>query len=325
MKKAIALILFILLFGELMSHPGIGIVKDSKGNIFYTDLKHIWKLTPDGKKTIAVSNVHSHEIYLDKDDNLFGEHLWYEGEATKKWGHYVWCLRNDGKLEKIINNKEGFLSNYSFKRDDAGNMYWVERFNTSRFMKKTPDGRVSKFAEGKFKNIRWMISTKEGILYFIDAGESLYRIDQNSEITEIASKLGEVSSVFTVIDQDHNAYAPWIDSDNNVYVPLLDSRKVKRVSPDGKIETVLTTAQSWGPAAGLFDEKGNLWLLEYGGGFDARVRMIAKNDIGKETGRGRNVFFSLILPFGLISGFLVAIVLLLIRLYRFLNKKLVRA
>ena len=325
MKKISCLIILFFIFGELFSHPGIGIVMDSKGNIFYTDLKHIWKLSPDGNKTIAVQNVHSHEIYLDKDDNLFGEHLWYEGEASDKWGHYVWCLRNNGKLEKIINNKEGFLSNYSFVRDDEGNMYWVERFKTSRFMKKSPDGRVSKLAEGKFKNIRWMISTKKGILYFIDAGESLYRVDQNGKISEVASNLGEVSSVLSVIDQDHNAYGPWIDNDNNVYVPLLDSRKVKRISPEGKIETVLTTAQGWGPASGLFDEKGNLWLLEYGGGFDTRVRMIAKDDIGKETSGGRNVFFSLILPFGLISAFLVAIVILLIRLNRFLSRKMVRA
>ena len=325
MKKTIILIALIFLLGELFSHPGIGIVKDSKGNIFYTDLKHIWKLTPDGTKTIAVENVHSHEIYLDKDDNLFGEHLWYEGEATDKWGHYVWCLRNDGKLEKIINNKEGFLSNYSFVRDDAGNMYWVERFKPSRFMKKSSDGKVSKLAEGKLKNIRWMISTKEGILYFIDAGESLFRIEQNGKISEIASDLGEVSSVFTIIDQDHNAYGPWTDSDNNFYIPLLDSRKVKRVSPAGKIETVLTTDQGWGPASGLFDEEGNLWLLEYGGGFDVRVRMIAKHDIGKETGRGRNLLLSLILPFTLISGFLVTVVILLIRLHRFLSRKMVGA
>jgi len=32
-----------------IAHPGIGIVKDSKGNIFYTDLKQVWKISPDGK------------------------------------------------------------------------------------------------------------------------------------------------------------------------------------------------------------------------------------------------------------------------------------
>ncbi|MEK6565879.1 MAG: hypothetical protein AABZ41_04135, partial [Bacteroidota bacterium] len=60
---------------------------DSQGNVYYTDLKHVWKLTPDGTKSIAIRNVHTHELYIDPQDNLYGEHLWYEGDATKKWGH----------------------------------------------------------------------------------------------------------------------------------------------------------------------------------------------------------------------------------------------
>jgi len=323
MKKLIILLTTLFVFASTFSHPGIGIVKDSKGNIFYTDLKNIWKISLDGKKSIAVANVHSHEIFMDKDDNLFGEHLWYEGEATDKWGHYVWCLHNDGKLEKIINNTEGFLTNYSFVRDDAGNMYWVEKFTKSRFMKKSPDGKITKLAEGKFKNVRWMMSTKQGVLYFIDAGERLFKIGTNGNITELANDLGEVSSVMTLSDQNHNAYGPWVDKDNNVYVPLLDSRKVKKISPNGIVETVLSTNQGWGPASGLFDDNGDLWLLEYGGGFDTRVRKITKDELSRQATGGRDLFVSLFLPFGLITGFLVAIVLLLIRFYHFLSKRLV--
>ncbi|HLA68420.1 MAG TPA: hypothetical protein VJN65_01860 [Bacteroidota bacterium] len=36
------------------AHPGIGIVMDSKGNVYYTDLKRVWKIAPNGQKTIAV-------------------------------------------------------------------------------------------------------------------------------------------------------------------------------------------------------------------------------------------------------------------------------
>lgn len=105
--------LVLILFSTLISsfsiaHPGVGIVQDSKGNIFYTDLKHVWKIQTDGKKSIAVQNVHTHELFMDEHDNLFGEHLWYEGEETDKWGHYVWRLSADGKFEKIIPDSEGF-------------------------------------------------------------------------------------------------------------------------------------------------------------------------------------------------------------------------
>ena len=62
----------------MLSHPGVGIVMDSKGDVYFTDLKHVWKLAPDGKKNIVVSNVHTHELWIDANDNLYGEHLWYE-------------------------------------------------------------------------------------------------------------------------------------------------------------------------------------------------------------------------------------------------------
>ena len=64
---------------EVSAHPGIGIVKDSKGNIYYTDLKNVLKYSSDGKIVIVVPGVHTHELYIDGKDNLYGEHLWYEG------------------------------------------------------------------------------------------------------------------------------------------------------------------------------------------------------------------------------------------------------
>src|SRR5687767_5182768 len=79
-------------------HPGVGIVQDSRGNVFFTDLKQVWKIATDGEMSVAVPKVHTHELCLDDEGNLYGEHLWYEGDATKKWGHCVWCLRRDGTL-----------------------------------------------------------------------------------------------------------------------------------------------------------------------------------------------------------------------------------
>lgn len=93
---------YLLFLSVAMAHPGVGIVMDGKGNVYYTDLHHIWKIDVRDKVSIAVHNVHSHELYMDEADNLYGEHLWYKGEATNTWGHYVWKLSPDGKLEKII-------------------------------------------------------------------------------------------------------------------------------------------------------------------------------------------------------------------------------
>ena len=84
MKNTILLLTWFVVLSTAQAHPGVGIVQNSRGTVFYTDLKQVWKITPNGEKSVAVPNVHSHELCLDADDNLYGEHLWYEGEATKK-------------------------------------------------------------------------------------------------------------------------------------------------------------------------------------------------------------------------------------------------
>ena len=130
MIRSIFLLLLIFPFIGL-AHPGIGIVLDSKGFVYYTDLKQVWQLDPaTGNKKVVVPNVHTHELYMDASDNLYGEHLWYNGEDVDTWGHYVWRLRSEGVLDTIIKPSEGFLKNYSFVRDAADNMYWVKKDRT---------------------------------------------------------------------------------------------------------------------------------------------------------------------------------------------------
>src|SRR5262245_46318780 len=92
MKTGAALLLLLLLPLPAVAHPGVGIVQDARGNIFYTDLTQVWKISPDGRKTVAVPNVHTHELSLDMAGNLYGEHLWFDG-ATSKWRHRVWMMR----------------------------------------------------------------------------------------------------------------------------------------------------------------------------------------------------------------------------------------
>ena len=143
MKIVNTFAVFLFVGATAFAHRGVGIVMDSRGNVFYTDLKHVWKIAPDGQKSIAVRNVHTHELYIDAENNLYGEHLWYEGETIDKWGHRVWCLKADGTLVEVIRGREGFREDYQdafFVRDAAGNMYWADRGKPTVIRKRTPDG-----------------------------------------------------------------------------------------------------------------------------------------------------------------------------------------
>jgi len=275
MKSYIILLSFTICFNFLSAHPGIGIVKDSKGNIFYTDLKHIWKISIDGKKTIAVPNVHSHELYMDTADNLFGEHLWFNGERLNTWGHYVWCLKKNGSLVKIKNPSPGFLENYSFVRDHKGNMYWAERSEISHIKKKTPAGTVITWASGKFKDIRWLHASTRGEVYFIDLN-NLYKIDEKGKLKLITRSLEESNNISGSNSMKHHVYGIWLDSAENIYIAVRGAQVVKKITPAGFVSAFTYSSGGWSPDAGLFDEKGTLWLKESNTNNETRVRKISK-------------------------------------------------
>src|SRR5438046_1994660 len=108
MKSILVLVLVALSIAAL-AHPSVSILMDSRGNVYFSDLAKVWKINPQGIKSVAVDGVHTHELYLDKEDNLFGEHVWYNGDAAGTWGHYVWKLSHEGKFEKTKPDTPGFL------------------------------------------------------------------------------------------------------------------------------------------------------------------------------------------------------------------------
>jgi hypothetical protein len=280
--------IFLLMTIAAYSHPGIGIVKDSRGFIYYTDLKDVWKINPKTlKESVVVHNVHTHELYMDTNDNLYGEHLWYNGEKLNTWGHYVWRLNSNGRLDSIIKPTEGFLDNYSFTRDSIGNMYWVQRFITSRFKKKSPDGSIRTIAEGKFKDIRWLHAGKDGTLYFIDL-TSLYKIDTMGKVVILAKDLHERTSVFEYGSLKHNILGIWLDKEGSVYIAVHGGQVVKKITKDGKVSSVVYSNDGWRPAGGLFDNEGNLWLLEDHFN-NTRVRKIDSNTLVKSPSAITNI------------------------------------
>jgi len=281
MKKLSVLEFLFLLSFAVAAHPGIGIVKDSKGNIYYTDLKQVWKISLDGRKTTVVPGVHTHELYIDVNDNLYGEHLWYNGESKDTWGHYVWCLKNSGELVKEIKPTEGFLTNYSFSRDSIGNMYWVERFTTSRIMKKSKNGAVTKLIEGKFGFIGWLACAKNGSLYFTE-NNKLHRLSPDGTLETLAENIGSKSTDFSMMGRNYDSYGIWTDAADNIYLAMIDSKNVTRIGNDGKVETVIHTNSMWTICSGIFDNKGNLWVLENSATNEVRARKITSTELGAD-------------------------------------------
>jgi len=274
-----ALVAAVLFAGAnpLEAHPGVGIVMDRQGNVYYTDLTQVWKIAPDGSRSIAVKNVHTHELCLDADGNLYGEHLWYEGEKIDRWGHRVWRLGVDGKLQDVIPAQEGFRKNYSFVRDAAGNMYWSEGDGPVEIRKRAPDGVIS--TVGKCASCRgggWMAAAPQGAVLFLDLGD-LRRMAPDGVLSTVAKHLESRSLTQLQVGDRHLVMGLWTDRDGNAYVAVYGARQVKRIDRAGRVKIVASSSFPWSPTGGLVADNGDLWLLEYSLTNNARVRRIRKD------------------------------------------------
>lgn len=273
-----------LLAGALLSaavpagaHPGVGIVMDRRGNVFYTDLTQVWRIAPDGSRSVAVAGVHTHELHIDAADVLYGEHLWYEGERTDTWGHRVWQRTPNGAVSEIIPARAGFLTNYgySFVRDAAGAMYWVEREHGNLFRKRAANGVVSDVARcADCRDVRWMMVTAGGTIYFEDLYD-LRAIGLDGRVRLVVKRLATRTILQVVSDDRHALMGLWSDAGGNIYVADAAGRRVARVSPDGQVTTVASSPRGWMPTGGLVSDTGDLWVLEYRVTGAARVRRIS--------------------------------------------------
>ncbi len=280
MKKSIVFLLGCLLSAWVLdAHPGIGIVMDNEGNVFYTDLVHVWKISPEGEQTIAVRNVHTHELYLDANGDLYGEHEWYEGEATDKWGNYVWCLSKDGAFEKVIPDVEGFLDNTTLVRDPDGNTYWAKKSgNGEILMKQMPDETNITASSHEFKDIRWMhVSKYDNNLYVVDH-LTLKKVSPSGVVEIVASELKEDGLRFSRVDDRHYVFGVWTDSTSDVYVALYGAGKVIKINSNGEKSTVFESDRGWSPCGGMIAADGTMWIMEFSRRNKTRVTKVVPND-----------------------------------------------
>lgn len=266
----IAIALLIPTFAE--AHPGIGIVRDRQGNVFYTDLVHVWQITPAGRVSIAVRDVHTHELSIDSAGNVYGEDNRYlgSGEGDNAYRHRIWKRSPNGRVIDVVPWTRGFFRAYGFVHDDQGAMYWTncpER--KCSIIRKAPNARprvVATPSAFRNPNFNFMAAGPNGLLYVITDG-GLASVDRAGKVKTIAPSLGE------------HPMGMWVDpAGKSVYVAVWGKREVVRVdAATGRLSTVGRSPEPWGPSGVLFAPDGSLWLLEVSKTNEVRVRVVAAN------------------------------------------------
>lgn len=257
------------------AHPGIGIVKDSKGNIFYTDLTHVWKIS-NGIKKIVVPDVHTHELYIDKNDNLYGEGGHYDSK-TEKFYNYLWVHRPDGKTDTVLGMKEAYVhQDFSLARDKQGNEYYTKRFlvrpDTTHIFRKPPGGEETIFATGSFNGVTWLHPQDDGSLFYV-SNNAIYRVDSLGNIRLEKENVGNRKPSFKFSGNSITIWGVWQDLAKNIYVAVFSDQAVKRIDPSGNMTDIYKSKGNWAPLHGVFDNDNKLWVLESSDKNDVRVTL----------------------------------------------------
>ena len=80
----IPILLCTLFADDAHAHPGWGVVVDRHGQVYFGDVTSntIWKITAEGRLVSVARNKHLHELSLDEEGNLYGEHVYCAVSAS---------------------------------------------------------------------------------------------------------------------------------------------------------------------------------------------------------------------------------------------------
>ncbi|HTM23629.1 MAG TPA: hypothetical protein VL225_00465 [Vicinamibacterales bacterium] len=253
----------------LWAHPGVGIVKDQRGYVFYTDLAQIWQIDPEGRRSIAVPGVHTHELAVDGEGNLVGEEVRGAGGG---WQHRIWRRTPDGRIADLVPWTDGFWQDDGLTRDETGNRYWVVCPDRQCVMRKRePNGRAATLARAaQFRyTINWIVVGPAGVVYFPD-GPDLRRLDATGRMSTLVAGLGPP-------DNQNALMGLRIGADGAIYIAVPARRAIMRVTPDGRSSVAASSRSPWAPSGVLPDTDGSFWILEFDVDNRVRVRRILPN------------------------------------------------
>jgi sugar lactone lactonase YvrE len=248
-----------LISTSIPGHPGSGIAVDRIGQIYFLDTgSGTWKIDTKGRLT-HLSDLRHHWLAVDANSGFANARL-----PTDRAGDWV--------LTKVSTNPTVLIStDFPIAIGQDGNLYSPPRRSGDlQIVRTTPSGNTSVFATLPRKASGAPLEWINGITAGPD--NSIYYTDDNS-IRRINSR-GQVSTVATVAalvggpsipgtEQHPYLRGLSVDSKGVVYVADNGDARVLKITPDGKITTLLQLPSGpWAPTAvALY--RDDLYVLEF--------------------------------------------------------------
>jgi len=251
----VTLLLCFLSGTKLMAHPGSGIVLDKEGNIYFTDTgKGVWKIDTQGKLSFLPAS-RFHWMTIDATG--------FFANSSKSFGEYFERVTSKSDKPDLI-----MCSDFPLVVNKDGNIYYANtRPGSAKIIKRTPDGQESVFATNKiFEFISDITSGADGSLYITESSNAnastIRKIKMDGTISIIATFVGKESKDLPLETVPSYCRGLAVDSTGTIYVAATGSRSVLKITPQGKVTTILQSTSPWTPT-GVALFRGEVYLLEW--------------------------------------------------------------
>ncbi|NND71692.1 MAG: hypothetical protein HKN43_08935 [Rhodothermales bacterium] len=254
----------------MSAHPPFSIVVNSNGQVYYSDLENIWMVDTDGSKRIVLHHIHNHELWLDDDDNLYGEDVQNVGENYR---HRVWRLDTNSDLSNVVEWTSGHPS-------DIGGIATIRNHRNESVILQRPEraivvGRESASPryislDGIDGHIHELTISPSGDI-FVAIGSTIYRIEDGAITVDLYTPIDIERSLKFRFVHDRHALMGMYATDTDVYVSVYAGQYMVRIDESRKIHDGYRSAGGWSPSGVSVDDTGNVWVLEFSLRNQARV------------------------------------------------------
>ncbi|MCA1578679.1 MAG: hypothetical protein LC794_15100 [Acidobacteria bacterium] len=263
-----------LFSARVHAHPAWGIAVDPQGQVYFSDLKTIWKIDAHRKLSVfrAEGDRHTHDLNIDQAGNLYGADNSYE-PATRRFFSAMWKMTPAGSFSYLLSPTENPPNGTSIWRDRDGNMYHVTNYPDRELLvlKRTPNGSVSALAgsSNAAREYRQTVPysaggialSSDGALYFVH-GANVSKITTTGTLISLARNLvvekpsGQPAGATSL-------FGISVDAQGNAFVADYGNRRVLKITQPNQITTVIRAEEPWFPT-GVAISNGELYILEYG-------------------------------------------------------------
>ncbi|MFA5330407.1 MAG: SMP-30/gluconolactonase/LRE family protein [Prolixibacteraceae bacterium] len=237
------------------AHPGSGIVVDKYGYIYFTDTgKGVWKIDTNGKLNYLPAS-EFHWMSIDP--------IGYFAESPKSFGQYFERVTPQSIKPALI-----MCSDFPFVVGKDGNIYYTNtRRGSGEIIRRTPEGKESIIASNKiFEFTSGIALDADGSLYITEASNTnantIQKITMSGTVSIIATFVGKRDKDLLLETVPSYCRGLAVDSTETIYVAATGSRCVLKITPQGKVTTLLQTASPWTPT-GVAVFHDEVYVLEW--------------------------------------------------------------